>query len=319
MVTLFRLLATLEEERELVLGLPDRAVDPLEHRALLVAPPVGARDREQLERPDVPRRRDMRPLAQVDERAVLVEGGRRGLGAGCGRLRREVVQDLDLERLALRLLERAALREGDLGAHEGMIRLDRRAHPVLDRLEVARGQRPRKLEVVVEAVVDGGADAELRVREQVEDRLRHDVGGAVAHGIDGRVGAGVQELVRRPALGGLEQPLLLVLDRRRAAGPVVLSHRTCSRETRNLSSRQDERFDLPRFHPPSRRCPWRRRALSAALTGGSRAGSPAARGWCRALEDPVATRSRWSRLSGGFENGRGPVDAVWWAILDSNQ
>ena len=61
---------------ELFLGRPDRAVDPLEHRPLLVAAPVGAGHAEQLERADLARARDMRALAQVDEGAVLV--GRHG-------------------------------------------------------------------------------------------------------------------------------------------------------------------------------------------------------------------------------------------------
>ena len=91
-VALLRLLAPPQELVELLLALPDRPVDPLEHRALLVAPPVGAGDGEQLERPDVPRGFDVRALAQVAERAVLVEGHRRQRLAAtrwpCGRGRR---------------------------------------------------------------------------------------------------------------------------------------------------------------------------------------------------------------------------------------
>ena len=54
-------------------GLPRRAVDALQHRALLVAPPVGAGDLLQLEVAEAAGRRHVRALAQVDE-----------LGACCG-------------------------------------------------------------------------------------------------------------------------------------------------------------------------------------------------------------------------------------------
>src|SRR5258706_5637848 len=67
MVALLRLRPAPEIRIELVLGRPDRAVDPLEGRPLLVAAPVRTRDREQLERPDPACAGDMRPLAQVDE------------------------------------------------------------------------------------------------------------------------------------------------------------------------------------------------------------------------------------------------------------
>ena len=99
MVAQLRLLAAPEVLIQLLLGRPDRAVDPLEHRALRVAAPVGAGDGEQLERADLARGRHVRPLAQVDERPVLVDRGRRHRRAVALGLRGEVVEDLDLERL----------------------------------------------------------------------------------------------------------------------------------------------------------------------------------------------------------------------------
>ena len=324
-VALLRLLAPPQVPVELLLRLPDRAVDPLEHRALLVAAPVGAGDGEQLERADLPGGLDVRALAQVAERAVLVEGDRRHRLAGLGRLAREVVEDLDLERLAVALLDRPALGERDLAADEGVVRGDaRRASGPRSPTRSSGRQRSRQLEVVVEAVVDRGPDAQPRAREQVQHGLGHDVRRAVAHGVDRRMGAGVEQLVRRAAIGRLERDLVLVRGHRR--GRLVLSHSLRSRETQNLSSRQDERFDLPRFHPPSRR----RVAVScarAALTGGSRAGSPAARGWCRhrsglsglAADGPgsLAT-SRWG-VSRSTRSVLRPGGRRWWAILDSNQ
>src|SRR5689334_8133863 len=52
---------------ERLVGLPRGAVDALQHRALLVAPPVRARDLRELERAERARRRHVRPATQVDE------------------------------------------------------------------------------------------------------------------------------------------------------------------------------------------------------------------------------------------------------------
>src|SRR4051812_25724976 len=71
-----------QELVEVLLVRPDGAVDPLEHRSLLVTAPVRAGHREELERPDLPGARNVRPAAQVAERPVLVE---RDLGDGLAR------------------------------------------------------------------------------------------------------------------------------------------------------------------------------------------------------------------------------------------
>ena len=42
-----------------------------------------------------------------------------------------------------------------------------------------------ELEVVVEAVLDGGADGVLRAREEAKNGLRHDVRRGVAQDVDG--------------------------------------------------------------------------------------------------------------------------------------
>ena len=116
MVALLGLLAPPQVLVELLLGRPDRAVDALEHRPLLVAAPVRAGDAEQLERADLAGARDVRAAAQVDERALPVEGGRRHRRAVALGGAREVVEDLDLERLvalgtnAARLLRRQLAR-----------------------------------------------------------------------------------------------------------------------------------------------------------------------------------------------------------------
>ncbi len=310
MVALLRLLAAPQELVQLLLIRPDRAVDPLEHWPLLVAPPVGARDGQELERPDPARPLDVRSLAEVAELAVLEErnGGRR-LPGGL-RLRREVVEDLDLERLATALLDDAGVVERELLADERMVGRDALVHPVLDRLEVVGRQGSRQLEVVIEAVRDRGPDSELGAMEQVEDGLGHDVGRGVTHRIQRVVGAGVEQLVDRAAGRRLED---LVLERDPLPScscpccRFVRHVRHSSRESNDPSSRQDERSSLPRFHPPSRsaaRSPSPAFVrFQAAVTGGSGPVRRPLTGWW-----PDRRVGRTIVLCGR-----------WWATLGSNQ
>ena len=314
MVALLRLVAPPQEGIERRLVLPDRAVDPLEHRPLLVAAPVRAGDGQELERPDLARRGDVRPAAQVAERPVLVEADRRAPLPRRRRLRGEVVEDLHLVALALALHDRAAIVERDLLAHERVVRRDALAHPRFDRGEVVRRQVLRQLEVVVEAVRDGRPDAELRAREQVEDRLGHDVGGRVAHRVELVVGARVQQLVDRAALRRLED--LLVGGRGRAVARRCVAARRrldrlvrlvrhagnlqriettprppTGREVDHSTPRGSTRLHDTRLRGGTASC------ARAALTGGSRAGSPAAHGWCD-VEGRSAGLPAVARLSG---------------------
>src|SRR6187401_3562419 len=64
---------------ERLLGVPRGAVDALEHRARLVAAPVGAGGVEELERAELLRRAEMTPTAEVLELAVAVEADGRAL------------------------------------------------------------------------------------------------------------------------------------------------------------------------------------------------------------------------------------------------
>ncbi len=127
----------------------------------------------------------MPAAAEVLERAVPVEADGRPVRLG------QVVDDLDLERLALRveLGDRVSpwkvlrVLEGQVG---GLLL----AHLGLDLLEVGGRQRPRQVEVVVEAVLDRRTDAELRVREELQDGRGHHVRRAVPHGGEPILGPG---------------------------------------------------------------------------------------------------------------------------------
>ena len=62
---------------------------------------------------------------------------------------------------------------GDHAATEGLAILDDALHRLLDGLEVLGGEGLRDVEVVVEAVGDERADAQLGVRPQLLDGLGH--------------------------------------------------------------------------------------------------------------------------------------------------
>jgi hypothetical protein len=84
--------------RELLLGMKGGAVDPREHLAAGVAPPVRTGGGEQLEGLDPLGGRGVRPAAQVREGAVRVERNGLQVTVGGGH---EVVDELDLVGLVL--------------------------------------------------------------------------------------------------------------------------------------------------------------------------------------------------------------------------
>ena len=169
--------------------------------------------------------------------------------------------------------------------------------------QVVGRQRARQQQVVVEAVVDDRADAELGAREQVHDRLGQDVRSRVAHRAELAAGAVVHQLGGRAALGRLEADLDLDLarvDRRPRRCPVprlicldlLENHETPRPSTgREASSRGPTRL---RHRSAG--------ALVVALTGDARAGSPAAHGWYRCGGDRRAS-SRGPALWGSAPRG----------------
>ena len=86
---------------------------------------------------------------------------------------RQLRDELQLVGLVLEHLPRLGavhdrLREGVAAGDDG-------AHLLLDDRQVLRGQRARQVEVVVEPVIDGRPDGQLRVGEHLEHRLGHHV------------------------------------------------------------------------------------------------------------------------------------------------
>ena len=172
-VALLGFLELLEIEVEVFRLGKRSAVDAGQHRLRRVAAPVGARDLHQLEgAADLAGRGHVRTAAQVEPVALLVDLDRLVLGDG--------VDQLDLEVLAL-LLEHAfglVARPHLLG--EGSVARDDLAHLLLDGGEVFRRERLVAEEVVIEAVVDDGADRHLRAGPQVLHGFCKDMRGVVA-------------------------------------------------------------------------------------------------------------------------------------------
>ena len=170
---------------ELLGVLPGRAVDALQHLVVLVAAPVGARHRHQLDgiRLELLRIGHVRPAAQVHEDIVLIDRDLRLLLERVAVLVEaallEPVDQLELVGLVLEDLARLVGRDDLL--HEVVLAGDDLAHALLDRLQVFGREVARQVEVVVEAVLDGRADGVLGLREHLHHGLRHDVRGRMAH------------------------------------------------------------------------------------------------------------------------------------------
>ena len=179
------LLGLLEQAQvlvELVLGGEGGAVHADEHLVVLVALPVGAGDARELEGLERLGVGEVRAHAHVDVLALLVEGDARVLG--------QVADVLDLVLLAALLHEGDGLGPRKLEDGELEVLLHDLLHLGLDRGEVLLGDLLAlgQVDVVVEAVVGGGAVGEVGLGVEALDGLRHDVRGAVADDVGDLVG-----------------------------------------------------------------------------------------------------------------------------------
>ena len=204
---------------QLLLLEPGRAVDPLQHLAVLVAPPVRARGRQQLEVLEPPRAGDVRAAAQVLERPVGIDRDRLVVP--------QLADALELERIVGEAP--VGLGAVDDFAHERVVARGHLPHPGLDPLEVLGRERPIDLEVVVEAVLDRRAEPDAGAGKQLADRGREDVRGRmpehlqgvrIALGEDGEAGVALErpvEIPHGPVDSGRER-------RARQAGADPLGH-----------------------------------------------------------------------------------------------
>ena len=169
-VALLGLFELVEVVVEVLGGEEGGAVDALQLLVVLVALPVGAGDGEQLEGLDLRGVGDVRAAAEVDE--VGSEGV---LG--------EDVVGLLFDELALHPRIGVFLEAFGFGGEDAFVgesaRLDL-PHLLLDLLEVVGSERGGAVEVVIEAVLDGRADAELGFGIELEHGGGEQVGGGVA-------------------------------------------------------------------------------------------------------------------------------------------
>ncbi len=150
------------------------AVDAGQHLVLLVAAPVGSGHRGQLDGLDGARVGDMRTAAQVGEAAVGIERDGAVLQIG---------DQFDLVGVVLlgEGLQRVGLR--DLRADQRLLLAGELRHFVFDSGEIGLGDGHRRIHVVVEAVLDGGADAELDARIERFERFGQQVRRGVPEGV----------------------------------------------------------------------------------------------------------------------------------------
>jgi len=210
-------LAGLLQERQvrvqLRLGREGGAVDALELRPPLVAAPVGAGDGQQFEHLERAARRHVGAEAEIVQRVQPV--ARQRLGG-------LLVDELALERLAHLVEDALRLRQPDHRGFERQVARGQLPHLLLDPGQVLLGQGVVHLEVVVEAVLGGGADAQVGAGKQVQHGQGHEVGGAVAQNGQGFGGIG-HDATRAVALDHLEHGWIVL--RVRCGNGALRSHK----------------------------------------------------------------------------------------------
>ena len=139
------------------------AVDSREHRVVLVAAPIRARDAGQLECLQVARRRHVRSAAKIHPVALAVDGNRIfGL-----------VDYLDLVLLAHRREFLDGLFARDFGPRDLVVSLRQLAHLRFDLRQILDRERRGRREVVEKAVFDDRSNRHLRAGIERLHRHRH--------------------------------------------------------------------------------------------------------------------------------------------------
>ena len=148
-----------------------RCVDAGKHTVLFVAAPVRPGNGQQLERLHEPGIRNVRPTAQVNEIAVPVQGDGPVF---------EALDQLDLVGLAHIVEQLDGVGLGNVHPLERNRGINDALHFRFDGFELIGRKRRFHVEIVVEAVFDGGADGHLGGGGELLDGRSHDVRGGMA-------------------------------------------------------------------------------------------------------------------------------------------
>ena len=135
--------------------------------------PVGSGDVQQLEGTHFARVGQVRSATEVDEFPLAVEAE--------GRILPQVLVDVFHLVVLAQVLDQGPARVGRfLEALERLAFLDDSPHFLLDARQILFADGRRRVDVVVETVLQGRSEGELSAREQPHDGPGHDVSGAVA-------------------------------------------------------------------------------------------------------------------------------------------
>ncbi len=176
MVALLRFLDAVQVSVEIVLSRPRGAVDPLQHFVARIAAPVRSCETRELEYLELAGRGDVRSAAKIGEPAFGVERD-----VFVGRDRRD---DLRLVVLAegLEVAHRVVARHQS--ARDRLIQARELRHLLLDRDKILGRERPLVGKIVIEPVLDHGADGHLRVGKQFLDGIGQEVRSRMADNLE---------------------------------------------------------------------------------------------------------------------------------------
>ena len=175
MVTLFRLLQHGDILFQIRIFGVGGAVDSGEHLVLLVATPVGAGIFHQFDGFHRLGGHQMGAGTEIREFPLAVETDDGVL--------RKVLNQLHLVGLVFLLEEPDGIFSWKFKALQRQIFLHNLLHLGFDGREILGGDWGLNIQIIVEAVVDGRADGQLRLRVQTLDGLGHNVGSGVAEGV----------------------------------------------------------------------------------------------------------------------------------------
>lgn len=162
---------------QLFLRSPRCAVDTLKLRVLCVAPPIGAGDLHQLERVAyLTRAGQVRAATKIKPVSLSIDSNDLILGKVLDQLRFEILAHV------------AKFGDGFIAvpdfAHEIIVATNDLAHLLLDGFEIVLGKRLIAMKIVVESVLDNGADRDLGPREKLLHGLSEHMGSVVSDQFD---------------------------------------------------------------------------------------------------------------------------------------